>query len=75
MREDGDETGESELVERFSKLQGYAMVGDLDEQIAFAVDAVALGKFFREIDVFVREVKIAATAKFQRDALLCEPLP
>ncbi len=65
--EDGGEAGELELVEGFREGAGDAVVGDLDHEIAEAVDGELGGLLLGFEDVVVGEMEVAAEAYFDGD--------
>lgn len=70
--EDGCEVRELELVEDVGEAGREAVVGDLDEEIALAVDAEARGSGDGLLDVLVGDVEVGAVAEDQGDALAVE---
>ncbi len=66
--EDRREAGELEVVEGLGEAGGKAVVGDLDEQVAEAVDAEARGVGLGLLHIVEGEMEVAAAAEGEGDA-------
>ena len=67
--QDGGKAGDLQLIEGLGEPLRKAVVGDLDQEVAEAVDAVARGIGFGGEDVVVGEMEVGATAERQVDVM------